>query len=213
MSEQETSRNEQQPLLTQHAMLVLWGAFAQQIGLVKMLEQIDLRQKKREHRPQTKIIEFLLAILAGLPHLQDVSCAAHPLDQDQAVAEAWGQPGWADYSGVSRTLQSLNDDEANAIIDAVTAVSQPFIDQECERALASAGRLVYDADLTGRPVSNTSTSGRSATKPIFPPEPGSKASATTWRGPVERCTPRRIAGPSTPAPRCAAGGSPATSSS
>ena len=157
MSEQETSPNEQQPLLTQHAMLVLWGAFAQQIGLVKMLEQIDLRQKKRDARAQTKIMEFLLAILAGLPHLQDLSCSAHPLDQDQAVAEAWDQPGWADYSGVSRTLQSLNDEEANDIIDAVTAVSQPFIDQECERALASAGRLVYDADLTGRPVSNTST--------------------------------------------------------
>ena len=157
MSKQETSPNEQQPLLTQHAMLVLWGAFAQQIGLVKMLEQVDLRQKKRDHRPQTKIIEFLLAILAGLPHLQDLSRSAHPLDQDQAVADAWGQPAWADYSGVSRTLQSLNDDEANAIVKAVTAISQPFIDQECERALASAGRLVYDADLTGRPVSNTST--------------------------------------------------------
>ena len=157
MSEQKTFPEEQQLLLTQHAMLVLWGTFAQRIGLVKRLEQVDLRQKKREHRPQTKIIEFLLAILAGLPHLQDLSRSAHPLDQDQAVAGAWGQPAWADYSGVSRTLQSLNNDEANAIIDAVTAISQPFIDQECERALASTGRLVYDADLTGRPVSNTST--------------------------------------------------------
>ena len=157
MSEQETSPNDGQPLLTQHAMLVLWGAYAQQIGLVEALEEVDLSQKTRAHRPQTKIIEFLLAILAGLPHLQDLSRSAHPLDQDQAVAEAWGQPAWADYSGVSRTLQSLNDDEVDAIINAVTAVSQPFIDQECERALSNTGRLVYDADLTGRPVSNTST--------------------------------------------------------
>jgi hypothetical protein len=73
MSEQETSPEEQQLLLTQHAMLVLWGAYAQQIGLVKRLEQVDLRQKRRDHRPQTKIIEFLLTILAGLPHLQDLS--------------------------------------------------------------------------------------------------------------------------------------------
>jgi hypothetical protein len=157
MSEQGTSPNEGQPLLTQHAMLVLWGAYAKQIGLVQALDQVELSQKTREHRPQTKIIEFLLAILAGLPHLQDLSRSAHPLDQDQAVAEAWGRPGWADYSGVSRTLQRLNDDEVNAISDAMTIVSQPFIDQECERALACAGRLVYDADLTGRPVSNTST--------------------------------------------------------
>ena len=157
MSEQETSPNGSAGLLTQHAMLVLWGAYAQQIGLVKALEQVDLSQKRREHRPQTKIIEFLLTILAGLPYLQDLSRSAHPLDQDQAVAEAWGQPAWADYSGVSRTLQSLNDDEVNALIDAVSVVAQPFINQECERALACAGRLVYDADLTGRPVSNTST--------------------------------------------------------
>ena len=157
MSKHETSPNDSQLRLTQHAMLVLWGAYAQQIGLVERLEQVSLNQKKRDHSPQTKIIEFLVAILAGLPHLQDLSRSAHPLDQDQAVAEAWGQPAWADYSGVCRTLQSLNHEEVNALINALTSVSQPVIDQECERALASAGRLVYDADLTGRPVSNTST--------------------------------------------------------
>lgn len=157
MSKQKTSPNDSSGQLTQHAMLVLWGVYAQQIGLVQALEQVDLSQKTRAHRPQTKIIEFLLGILAGLPHLQDLSRSAHPLVRDQAVAEAWGQPAWADYSGVSRTLQSLNDEEVNAIIDALTSISQSFIDQECEQALGCAGRLVYDADLTGRPVSNTST--------------------------------------------------------
>ena len=157
MSEQETSPNEGQPLLTQHAMLVLWGACAQQMGLVKALEQVSLSQKSRTHRPQTKIIEFLVAVLAGLPHLQDLSRSAHPAVHDQAVADAWGQPAWADHRGVSRTLQSLSDDEVSAIVEAIDAISQPFIDLECERALASVGRLVYDADLTGRPVSNTST--------------------------------------------------------
>jgi len=157
MSEQETSPHEGQPVLTQHAMLVLWGAYAQQMGLVKALEQVKLSQKCRTHRPQTKIIEFLVAMLAGLPHLQDLSRSAHPLVRDQAVADAWGQPAWADYSGVSRTLQSLSDEEVTAIVDALNVLSQPFIDLECERAVASTGRLIYDADLTGRPVSNTST--------------------------------------------------------
>jgi len=32
--------------------------------------------------------------------LQDINQAAHPLDKDHVVAEAWRQPGWADYSGV-----------------------------------------------------------------------------------------------------------------
>jgi len=158
MSEQETSPKENVRRLTQHAMLVVWGRYAQQIGLVRALEEVKLSQKQRDHTPQTKVIEFLLAILAGLPHLQDLSRAAHPLDQDQVVADAWGQAGWADYSGVSRTLKQLVEPEVKELIAAITAVSQPFIEQECERALARGGQLVYDADLTGRPVSNTSTS-------------------------------------------------------
>ena len=58
MNEQETSLNEGQPLLTQHAMLVLWGAYAQQIDLVEALEQVRLSQKCREHRPQTRSLSF-----------------------------------------------------------------------------------------------------------------------------------------------------------
>jgi len=54
--------------------------------------------------PQGKVLEFLVAILAGLRYLQDISLSAHPLDKDSAVAQAWGQEGWADYSGVSRNL-------------------------------------------------------------------------------------------------------------
>ena len=92
--------------LTQHAMLVLWGQFAERIGLINELEAIPLHQKRRTHRPHTKVIEFFVAILAGFPHLKDISRSAHPLDQDQAVARAWGQPAWADYSGVSRTLDA-----------------------------------------------------------------------------------------------------------
>ena len=35
------------------------------------------------------------------------------------MADAWGQSAWADYSGVSRTLQSLSDEEVTAIVDAI----------------------------------------------------------------------------------------------
>ncbi len=157
MDRQTTSRDEQlESVLTQHAMLVAWGLYAQQIGLIDRLDGVKLHQKRRTHRPQTKVIEFLVAILAGLPHLQDISLAAHPLDKDQVVAEAWGQPAWADYSGVSRTMQELTEAEAQAIIAETWAISQPIIDQETKLALQSKGYLVYDADLTGRPVSSTS---------------------------------------------------------
>ncbi len=81
MSKTQTSP-ELSEKLTQHAMLVIWGLYARQIGLVKAIEQVKLKQKTRTHRPQKKVLEFLVAILAGLPYLKDISRSAHPLDQD-----------------------------------------------------------------------------------------------------------------------------------
>jgi hypothetical protein len=125
---------------------------------VQALEEVKLKQKTRTHRPQTKVLEFLVAMLAGLPHLKDISRSAHPLDQDQVTAEAWGQPGWADYSGVSRTLQQMSEAEVDALVAVLEAICQPFIDREVEGALQRQGEVVYDADLTGRSVSSTSSS-------------------------------------------------------
>lgn len=142
---------------THHALLVLLGQYAQHLGLTEALMRVPMGQKTYCHRPQTKVLEFLLAILAGLPHLADLSRAGAPLDQDQAVATAWQQAGWADYSGVARTLQQLTQAEAEACGQVLQTVSRPFIAAEITAALKAAGRLVYDGDLTGRPVSDTST--------------------------------------------------------
>lgn len=148
----------QSDTITHHAMLVAWGQFAQSIGLIEAIESIALHQKTVEHRPQTKILEFFVAILAGLPHLQDLSRSAHPIDQDQAVAKAWLQAGWADYSGVSRTLSGMRQAEADQIAKVLQQITQPILAEEVMQALKRDGRLVYDGDLTDRPVSNTSTS-------------------------------------------------------
>ena len=144
--------------ITHHAMLVAWGQFGQSIGLIQAIEAVQLHQKKVEHSPQTKILEFFIAILAGLQHLQELSRSAHPIDQDQAVAKAWLQPRWADYSGVSRTLAGLSQAEADQIAKVIEQIMQPFLAEEVMQALKQSGRLVYDGDLTARPVSNTSTS-------------------------------------------------------
>ncbi len=141
---------------TQHAFLVAWGWFAEHIGLIQALQAVPLRQKQYTHKPQTKVLEFLVAILGGLEHLQDISLAAHPLDKDQAVAAAWGQPAWADYSGVSRTLRALSWDEARVLAQALTEVEQPLLEAELTLLRAQQQRLRYDADLTGLPVSNSS---------------------------------------------------------
>ena len=142
---------------TAHAMLVPWGLFARQIGLVQRLEKVPIAQRKRDYEPQTKLIEFLVAILSGCRYLQDISQGPHPLDQDKTVAAAWDQPGWADYSGVSRTLHACTIETVEAVREAIEQVSRPYIDREVVLSLQQTGALIYDGDLTGRPVSSTST--------------------------------------------------------
>lgn len=144
-------------LLTQHAMLVAWGEYAQSIGLVKGIEDVPLGQKEVDHSPQRKVLEFLVAILGGLPYLKDISRSAHPLDQDLAVAKAWGQTDWADQSGVSRTLSASTMTQVKQIVNVLRQVSQPFIDREVMLAVRDQGKVVYDGDFTGRSVSNSST--------------------------------------------------------
>lgn len=141
---------------TQHALLIPWGHFAREIGLISGIEAVKLSQKVYEHTPQTKVIEFLVAILSGAKYLQDVSLAAHPLDKDVAVAQAWGQPGWADYTGVSRTLKKLSWAEAHTLVEVLERVSQRMIESELALLRAAGCGLEYDGDLTGLPVSNTS---------------------------------------------------------
>lgn len=141
---------------TQHAFLVAWGWFAEHLDLIQQLQALSLKQKHYHHRPQTKVLEFLVAILVGLQHLQDISLAAHPLDKDQVVAQAWGQPAWADYSGVSRTLSGLSWEEVKQVVQVLEQISQPYLTTELQ-VLRSQGKQVrLDGDLTGLPVSNTS---------------------------------------------------------
>jgi hypothetical protein len=50
---------------TQHAFLVAWGWFAEQIGLIQQLQAVSLKQKHYHHRPQTKVLEFLVAYFSA----------------------------------------------------------------------------------------------------------------------------------------------------
>jgi hypothetical protein len=150
------SNTENKTQHTQHAFLVAWGWFGEHTGLPRRFETIRLKQKRYHHSPHTKVLEFLVSILGGLEHLQDISLAAHPLDKDQAVAEAWGQRGWADYSGVSRTLSSLSWAEVRQIARILDEISQEYIDAELQLLRSQRKRIRLDGDLTGIPVSNTS---------------------------------------------------------
>jgi hypothetical protein len=157
------SNSENKTQLTPNAFLVAWGWFAEYLGLLHRFQTLHLKQKNYHHLPQTKVVEFLVSILGGSKYLQDISLAAHPLDKDQAVAEAWGQPEWADYSGVSRTLSRLSWEEARQITQILDEISQKMIDAELQLLRSQGQRIRLDGDLTGIPVSNTSQTYPNAT--------------------------------------------------
>ena len=115
---------------TDHAMLIIWGQFARQIGLLAALMAVPLAQKTVEHAPQTKLVQLLVATLAGCAHLQDMATGPAPLVRDRAVADAWGQARWADPSGVSRTCLAADGQTVAATLAALQQISQPFIDRE-----------------------------------------------------------------------------------
>ena len=75
---------------TEHAWLVLLGEYARQSGLTAALNAVPLQQKVRTHRPQTKVIEFLVAILAAAPE-------RHQPGRSSA------RPGWRRGVGMATT--------------------------------------------------------------------------------------------------------------
>ncbi|CAG0999170.1 hypothetical protein ANRL2_03859 [Anaerolineae bacterium] len=80
---------------TEHGLLVAFGEFLQQHGLLKQLLTVPIHQKTRTYSPQTKLIEFLAGILGGIEYLADLNDGAHPIAKDLSVARAWGLPGFA----------------------------------------------------------------------------------------------------------------------
>ncbi len=142
---------------TQHGLLVAFGEFLQQHGLMDGLMHVSIPQKTRRFTPQTKLVEFLAGILSGLEYLEDLNDGPHPLAKDTVVARAWGQPGFAHYSGVSRTLDICNDHTVKAVEQAITDFSRPFLTAEVNELLRRGAAIIYDFDLSGQSVSATST--------------------------------------------------------
>jgi hypothetical protein len=141
---------------TEHGLLVAFGEFVQQHGLIERLMQVPVKQKTRTFAPQTKLVELLAGIMSGLEHLADLNEGPHPVAKDSIVARAWGQPGFAHYSTVSRTLEACDTQTVSAVEQAINAFSRPFIDDVIHDLLRRGEPLIYDLDLTGQAVSATS---------------------------------------------------------
>lgn len=143
---------------TQHALLVAWGHYAQEIGLLEQLTTVPIRQKSVIHKPHQKLTEFLCGILSGIEYLSDLSAGPSPLAKDAEVALAWQLGSMSGTSGVSRTLRACDQESEYGLQAVLDRVSQPFLERAVGDLLARGESLLLDADLTGRAVSPNSTS-------------------------------------------------------
>ena len=141
---------------TQHGLLVAFGEFLQQHGLIESLMHVPVPQKTRRFSPQTKLVEFLAGILSGVEYLEDLNEGPHPLANDTVVARAWGQSGFAHYSSVSRTLEACQAHTVKAVEQAISDFSRPFIAAQVDELLRRGMAIIYDLDLMGQAVSPTS---------------------------------------------------------
>jgi hypothetical protein len=145
---------------TDHGLLVAFGEFLQQHGLLNQLMQVPIPQKTGTFTPQAKLIEFLAGLFSGIEYLSDLNDAPHPLAQDDLAARAWGLSGFAHYSGVSRTLSACDANTVAAVRQAIETFSQPFIRAAVHELTRRGLPIVYDLDLMGQAVSSTSTTYR-----------------------------------------------------
>jgi hypothetical protein len=141
---------------TEHGLLVAFGEFMQQHGLIERLMQVPVKQKTRTFAPQSKLVELLAGIMSGMEHLADLNDGPQPLAKDPIVAHAWGQPGFAHYSNVSRTLEVCDAQTVAAVEHAINEFSRPFIEDAVHDLLRRGEPIIYDLDLTGQAVSATS---------------------------------------------------------
>lgn len=148
---------------TEHGLLVAFGEFLQQHGLLDELMQVPIKQKMIRFAPQAKLIEFLTGIFSGIEYLSDLNDGPRPLAKDAIVAHAWSQPAFAHYSSISRTLEACDDQTVCAVQRAIDHFSQPFIQTAVHELLRAGLPLVYDLDLMGQAVSATSRTYPNAT--------------------------------------------------
>lgn len=142
---------------TQHGMLVAFGHFAHEIGLLDQLRQITIPQKTVVHSPTAKLTTFFMGLLTGIDYLTDLTQAPAPLYRDPALAPAWGLAALPEASGVSRTLTACTPQSLTDLHQALETVTQPFLQRALTDLRLRNHPLVLDIDLTGQPLSDTST--------------------------------------------------------
>ncbi len=145
------------PRPTQHGLLVCWGHFAQELGLLDHLQAVPIPQKTVTHAPAAKLTTLFMGLLSGIEYLTDLTHAPAPLYHDPTLAAAWGLPALPEASGVSRTLTAATPQALATLQTVLATLTQPFLERALQEERLRSQPLVLDVDLTGQPVDDSST--------------------------------------------------------
>ena len=93
------------PTSTRFAPLGALGYCLTRTGFLDVVfNDVELSVKRVDHAPQEKLLDGLVAVLAGCRAIYEINARVRP---DRALAQAWGRDRFAEQSNVSRALDAF----------------------------------------------------------------------------------------------------------
>jgi len=132
--------------------LIPCGLYAQKIGLFDVFEKhLKIDMKTVRYSPIDKVIELFVSIIAGCPDNKTINNRLVP---DRLSASAWRQEQFADQSQIHILLHRVNKENLQQLEKAYQEI---FADHSLAARYPKNKILTVDVDMTGLPVSPTST--------------------------------------------------------
>jgi hypothetical protein len=131
-----------------HVPLAALGYALQRAHVLDSLYEVALPIKTIAYGPGDKLVEALVLVLAGGRATSQIDLVLRP---NLALAQAWGQPQFAQQSTVADALDAFTADSIASLRTAFEVILQ-----QCAMSLRHdfrTGDLYLDDDLTGLPAS------------------------------------------------------------
>jgi len=145
---------------TARAGLVAFGLRFQQGEVWAVIrQQLQIKQKVREHQPLDKLLDCFINILAGGKGLLEINFLVRP---DVAVQRAFGRQTCAEQSTISDTLNACTPENVQQLREALQIILRQA-SQSYHHDYAAAWQ-VFDIDTTGLPAGRL---GEGVTKGYF----------------------------------------------
>jgi Transposase DDE domain group 1 len=142
-----TAAAETQKSFTAAASLAIIGIKLREKKIVEILEQyVHIPQKTVKHRPIDKLIDALIAILAGAHGLVEINTR---LRGDKALQAAFGREECAEQSVVQQTLDACGEEQVKRLQEAWREILRAH--SQVAHHDFTQGFLIVDVDMTGMP--------------------------------------------------------------